>query len=98
MSDFTKALLAFLNEIADEYDLDIQESYRGRGMYGDTCVAIVTPDTFDFWLGVEAVKWCIEKQLPKEYLEYFLIDLANYETDNLGYDTVMYWRHSEGKK
>lgn len=59
-------------------------TYAGRGMFGRTCAAIVMDSGDLLALGANIAA------LEDEELRQALI--SGYETDSMGYDTIIYWR------
>ncbi len=46
----TNELASLLTQVADELgdELEVRDKYSGRGMHGETTVAVVVPDRFTF--------------------------------------------------
>lgn len=72
-----KDFIAALNNAGYE-----PRSYSGRGMYGDSCVAIVTDD-HPFKVGIMV--------MAALYDGFDTWKLENVESDSMGRSTVLYW-------
>lgn len=74
-----------LTDLAYEVDGEAYANYSGRGMYGKNCAGIVLDDSDLIKLGA-----VIYENIEEERLRYEL--LSNYNLDNLGTRTIVYWR------
>lgn len=76
-----------LHELLEYIGLD-PEPYSGRGMYGKECLSVTVDSdgvgALFFELGV--VLGRNRGIAPDGLLEYY--------TDNMGYETVVYWKHA----
>lgn len=71
-----------LDEIAQGVQGTYRVAYSGRGMYGESCVGIVTNDLLE--LGAVIAESIEDEELRKELI-------SNSRTDSMGYDTIVYW-------
>lgn len=74
--------LELLEELAQEIEGSFRTNYSGRGMYGDSCVGIVTHSLLE--LGAVISRLVEDEELRDELI-------SNSSTDSMGYDTIVYW-------
>jgi|688.fasta_scaffold681483_1 hypothetical protein len=74
--------LELLEELAQEVEGSFRTNYSGRGMYGDSCVGIVTHSLLE--LGAVISRLVEDEELRDELI-------TNSSTDSMGYDTIVYW-------
>lgn len=78
----------------------IRSNYSGRGMYGKKCVAIVVDDQMEAKVAIRRITSSLLTQIldlvadndecdlyPEEMIDLIL----DFQTDNMGLDTVLYW-------
>lgn len=79
------------------------ESYSGRGMYGKRCIGITTDSISDT---LKEVKDNIEfygsdDEDDSDYADFFsdcMDHIFEFETDNMGLSTIIYWPNIEFKE
>lgn len=78
-------LLSLLREVYDNGDMEMEvRSYSGRGMYGDTCVAVT--------LGSYANAWTLALAIADvNNGNADLFGLPEPRSDSMGLGTVLYW-------
>jgi hypothetical protein len=74
-----------IKDFCDEHSLEYMPNYSGRGMYGDTCIGIVTSGT-EFGLGFHLA---MHLKDDPELIEVFK---DGGWTDNMGYNMIVYFR------
>ena len=80
-----------IKRLADSVGLELY-SYSGRGMYGDTCLAVNTDDPINTVL--EIVHAAVnDDSLSRDDVNGILEDLGNAKTDSMGLGKVVYWEH-----
>jgi hypothetical protein len=84
--DLTQEQMLALKYFCDDYDYDLRKDYSGRGMYGSTCIGIVT-DTNPFALALEMV------EAAEEYDDFPIetFKKAAPRTDNMGLSSIIYF-------
>jgi hypothetical protein len=76
--DLEDELIGLLDEV------DVRTDYSGRGMYGATCFGLVVDKT-DLLVGLALGQ--VLEGLGEDAFEV----LSNARTDNMGYDTIIYF-------
>lgn len=78
-------LLDLLREVYDSGSIEMEvRSYSGRGMYGDTCIAVVLSDFSSMWTLALAIADINSGNAD-------LFDLPAPRSDSMGRGTVLYW-------
>ena len=77
-------------------DVEVLEDYSGRGMYGATCLAIVTRSTDGDAQNLGDILNAIyfmglEMDIDKDNTDAITAVLRSAQTDSMGYDTVIYF-------
>lgn len=72
----------------DENEFKVYKNYSGRGMYGRKCFGVVVRDGYS-WIGkiINYITDTDENYLLDELAEL----LENASTDNMAYDTIIYF-------
>ncbi|TXH53642.1 MAG: hypothetical protein E6Q97_12815 [Desulfurellales bacterium] len=65
-------------------DLDVRTDYSGRGMYGETCLGLVTSQP------MAILGWRFALVLDELGLDPYEV-LVKARTDSMGYDTITYF-------
>lgn len=76
-----------IREFCEEEGDTFYENYSGRGMYGRTCVGVVTEDNA-ISLTLALFRFLVENEMDMYEAEE-LLQCA--KTDNMGYDTIVYF-------
>jgi hypothetical protein len=82
-------------DIAEHHSDDVRVDYRGRGMFGKSCVGFVgsVSDLVGFVIDV-AEEFAYQKEHDDEVdpdLEIIKRHLGNVEIDSMGRDSIFYW-------
>lgn len=91
-----------LEEVLENVDVELRETYSGRGMYGDTCIGVVGEqselETFERELAKAATleKYGVDNMLSAEpVIEDFIEELGaiadSRRTDSMGMSTIYYY-------
>ena len=76
-----------IKEFCEDTGNRFYENYSGRGMFGRTCVGVVTEDNV-ISLILDLFVYMVENEMDL-YESKELLQCA--KTDNLGYDTIVYF-------
>lgn len=98
----TREQIEFFENMFSAYadtDLDVRDDYSGRGMMGDQCFGIVIDSQKWFPLAQFVLSLALEHDPDRggegKYTAEDAIELMTsgpgYKTDNMGYDTIVYW-------
>lgn len=78
-------LINLLREVYESGNMEMEvRSYSGRGMYGDTCVAVVLGDYSSTWTLALAIADANNGNAD-------LFGLPEPRSDSMGLGTVLYW-------
>ena len=76
-------------ELENYFD-EIRSDYSGRGMFGKSCVGVVVSSMGDFVSGVVNLVQDVAEDSDHPLAE-MVPQLKRMSTDNMGYDTIVYW-------
>ena len=79
-------LIEIYQDVADAVGGDVRTDYSGRGMYGKTCLALVS-DCSGVDIGIEFYRRCTE--FPEDE-QGWAVDFAPVLTDNMGREYIFY--------
>lgn len=101
--EITREQISFLEELLDGYVPTYSrmvENYSGRGMGGRDCLGVVIGDVSHVAAATVAVALALDEHehVRLEYDAFDIMEMVTtgriqYVTDNLGYDTIVYWPH-----
>jgi len=79
----------FKSTVEEIYEI---RAYSGRGMYGKECLGFVTENSLQAVAEICSASWFNDG----DEFEFMLPDIfANARTDNMGYDTIIYFPNIE---
>lgn len=87
----TKKIIDLFQEIGEEFDKDsvyIITNYSGRGMYGETCLAIVCNDAL---ITLQDFCQLLCERLESDEISDLFLQLGNPRSDSMGHGQVLYW-------
>ena len=84
----SKRFLELLDEINADFSCDVLTDYSGRGMYGNTCVAVVVDREAELCILAADLMCAMD---PGDEREAVRKVLARTETDSMGRRMVAYW-------
>lgn len=88
-----KKFVKALEENASKCDFDVRPNYQGRAMYGRTCVGVVS-GFGAFWVASDIVQIVNELEgISEEERLELLEDIKGASSDNMGLDTIYYFRN-----
>lgn len=84
-------------EVLEEYFDDVRFDYSGRGMYGGTCVGIVTDSVWRLQSDLNEARQDYGEDYEEEEEDEEVYDMLTFmldiepSTDNMGLDLIFYW-------
>ena len=86
-----------LNKVADDFilkvvkNLECGRAYSGRGMYGESCLAITDKDFMEDII-MEAARAMKDNEMTEQQFRHLVGVVINPHTDSLGRGEIYYWR------